>query len=57
MRQALLRWVVGAGVDYSIYVEMGTYRKAAHPFLTPAYMRAKASYIQTLKAVKVRGMR
>jgi HK97 gp10 family phage protein len=30
------RWAVGAGVDYALFVELGTSRMAARPYLRPA---------------------
>lgn len=34
-------WVVGTPVEYSIYVEFGTSRMAAQPYLRPAVEHAK----------------
>ena len=34
-------WVVGTSVEYSVYVEFGTSRMAAQPYLRPAVEHAK----------------
>jgi len=36
-------WVVGVGVDYGAYVEFGTSRMAAQPYLFPAARQAMRS--------------
>ena len=33
-----MQGIVGAAANYSIYVEMGTYKMGAQPFFTPAVM-------------------
>jgi len=35
-RVAGAHWAVGAGVDYALFVEMGTSRMGARPYLRPA---------------------
>jgi hypothetical protein len=34
--------IAGCAANYSIYVEMGTYKMAAQPFFTPAVMASQA---------------
>lgn len=34
-------WVVGTNTEYAVYVEFGTSRMAAQPYLRPAVERAK----------------
>lgn len=43
--------IVAAGASYSIYVEMGTYKMAAQPFLTPA-----AAGVEQNMAITVAGI-
>ena len=39
---------VYAGADYAVYVEMGTYKMAAQPFLTPALAAAENAVISAI---------
>lgn len=39
-------------VNYAWYVELGTHRMAARPFLVPAFKRAQKELLQELKAIK-----
>lgn len=43
MREAATeaKWVVGTNVEYSVYVEFGTSRMAAQPYLRPAVESAR----------------
>jgi hypothetical protein len=34
-------WLVADGVEYGIYQELGTWKMAAHPFMTPAVHAAE----------------
>lgn len=40
---------VAVGVDYGLYVEMGTIHMAAQPFLTPAVERVRPAFEGALK--------
>lgn len=44
-----LRCEVGAGASYSMYVELGTYKMRARPFLFPALANNKESILQKIK--------
>jgi HK97 gp10 family phage protein len=37
---------VSPGVDYGVYVELGTRRQHAHPYLTPAFESQKDNAVQ-----------
>lgn len=37
-------WVVGTNVEYSVYVEFGTYKMAAQPYLRPAVEAARRRF-------------
>ena len=52
-RTALGACTVGTNVFYSWYVELGTYKMAARPFLFPAFQRASTNLIAELKAITV----
>jgi len=43
--------IFGAGVHYGIYVEMGTYKMAAQPYITPALNNYKQDYEDVVRAV------
>lgn len=48
-----LSWVVRVGVHYGIYVEFGTFKMAAQPYLTPAFMLVGPRFVSAVKtAVK-----
>ena len=40
---------VSPGVDYGVYVEMGTRKMAAHPYLRPAFESQKDAAIEEVK--------
>jgi HK97 gp10 family phage protein len=42
---------VSGDVDYAIYVELGTYKMAAQPFLVPAFVDACAKIEADLQAL------
>lgn len=43
--------IVAVGAEYGIYVEMGTARRAATPFLAPAAERARPQFEKALKGI------
>lgn len=43
--------IVAAGVDYAIYVERGTRRMPARPFLIPSFEREVPRIVNAVKAV------
>lgn len=43
--------VVGTPVHYAIYVEFGTSRMAARPYLLPALERAKKPFVEAMKKI------
>jgi len=45
--------MVGTNVEYAPYVELGTSRQAAQPYLFPAYARAKSKLMDALKAIRM----
>jgi len=52
-------WIVGAGAEYSAYVELGTSRMKAQPYLFPAaryVMRTKFGQIQKMAMSKPNSM-
>lgn len=40
--------IVGTGVEYSVYVELGTVKMAARPYLIPAAEHARPSFIEAM---------
>lgn len=40
---------VVAGVEYAVYVELGTYKAAAQPYLTPAAAQVEPQFIDNIK--------
>ena len=44
------RWMVGVGVNYGAYVEFGTSRMAAQPYLFPAARTVMRSQFPTIAA-------
>lgn len=44
-------WRVTVGVDYGLYVEMGTRHMAAQPYLHPAVQAAEATFRQAMKGL------
>lgn len=49
-----VEWVVGTNVEYSVYVEFGTYKMAAQPYLRPAVERVSrnlATYFKTARSL------
>lgn len=45
-----LSWVVGTNVEYAPFVEYGTYRTPAQPYLTPAAEQVRQPFIDNLRA-------
>lgn len=43
--------VIGTNVEYAPYVELGTMRMSARPFLRPAAENHKAEYVAVIKSV------
>jgi len=43
--------IIAAGAYYSIYVEMGTYKMAAEPFMTPAAASVEQGMAQAIAAI------
>jgi len=43
-----LEWEVRVGADYGIYVEFGTSRMAAHPYLVPAAELVRPSFVAAM---------
>jgi HK97 gp10 family phage protein len=43
-----LTWVVGVGVEYGIYLEYGTSRMPAHPFMTPAVEIVRPQFLSAM---------
>ena len=41
---------VSPGVDYGVYVELGTRKQHAHPFLRPAFESQKGNAVQEVAA-------
>lgn len=51
-REDPLLWTVGPrGPDYAIYVEYGTYRMRAQPYMRPAADAVKPSFIEAMKKI------
>jgi HK97 gp10 family phage protein len=44
--------IVETTVNYAIFVEAGTYKQAAQPFMGPAYEQAKAELMEKLKKLR-----
>jgi HK97 gp10 family phage protein len=42
---------IGPGVDYGIFVELGTHKQAAKPYLTPAAEAVKPSFLEAMKRI------
>jgi HK97 gp10 family phage protein len=42
---------IGTNVDYSIFVEFGTSKKDARPFLIPAYVKHKEKFERELRRI------
>jgi HK97 gp10 family phage protein len=47
----LMTAYIAPGVNYAGYVEFGTSRQAAQPFMTPAVEAAEDKFIQHIKAI------
>lgn len=45
------RGEVGSNVEYVPFIEFGTYKKAARPFLFPAWNAQRLKFINALKAL------
>jgi HK97 gp10 family phage protein len=50
-RMGTAHWRVVVGADYGLYVEYGTYRMAAQPFLRPAIESVRPMFLAALKAM------
>lgn len=50
-RVGTAHWRVVVGADYGVYVEWGTSRMAAQPFLQPAIQAVSPGFLQALKSV------
>lgn len=48
-RQSELLWWVWAYAEYALYVELGTYKMAAKPYMIPAAEWARPQYIESWK--------
>lgn len=46
-----LAWIVFVGAYYGIYVEMGTYKMGARPFLLPAFETVQASIVAAVETL------
>lgn len=46
---------VGTPVEYAHFVEYGTYKQDAQPYLTPAFNQVKSQFISQLKSILERG--
>lgn len=46
-----MAWVVGPHTDYAAYVEYGTSRMAAQPYLTPATERQRSRFIGDMEQI------
>lgn len=44
-------WVVSVGADYGVYVEWGTSRAAAQPFLRPAITAVQPVFVAAMRRV------
>lgn len=44
-------WLVTVGVDYGLYVEWGTARMAAQPYLGPAVAHVRPSFMEAMRQV------
>ena len=49
--EGLLVWRVESPADYSLYVEFGTRRMAARPFLTPAVEIVRPRLLEALRRI------
>ncbi len=43
-----LRYVVSASAHYAIYLEYGTYKMAARPFMRPAFEQVKPGFLEAI---------
>lgn len=46
-----LLWIVYVGATYGIYVEMGTYRMGAQPYLLPGFMAVQGSIVSAIEGL------
>ncbi len=46
-----LQATVGVGAEYGIYVEMGTYKMAAQPFMTPAAEAVRPAFYEAMRQI------
>jgi HK97 gp10 family phage protein len=42
-------WEVATNIGYGLFVEFGTYKQKAQPFLRPAFKRAKRKVFKELR--------
>lgn len=50
-RVGVAHWRVVVGADYGLYVEYGTYRMAARPFLRPALDTVRPVFLAAMKGL------
>lgn len=46
-----LTWEVGVGVDYALFVEMGTSKMAAQPYMTPAAEAVRPQFLGEMRDI------
>jgi HK97 gp10 family phage protein len=51
VRVGAAHWRVVVGADYGVYVEYGTYRMAAQPYLRPAVQTVRPLFLAALKGL------
>jgi HK97 gp10 family phage protein len=51
MQEGPVTWIVAVGAEYGVYVEFGTSRAPAQPFLTPAFEQVVSEFGGELKKV------
>lgn len=52
--ESATQWVVATGVEYAEYVEFGTSRMAARPYMTPAAERERPHFMAKMRALESR---
>lgn len=53
IKKSKLRREIGTDVPYSGFVELGTYKQKAQPYLFPASEKNRPGFIRDIKAIKV----
>lgn len=51
-----LRALIGTNIDYAPFVELGTSRQPAQPFLFPAFEKYSAKYVEDLQKAVRKGL-